>query len=96
LALNGELGEAIAPFLAYSIGLGVPFMLTALAMGSISKGLKRLTRYSYSLKIGSWTAIDRVNIVSLISGGLLIVMGVLIFTNLLTIIAPSTPGIGNL
>jgi cytochrome c-type biogenesis protein len=96
LALNGAQGEAIAPFLAYSIGLGVPFMLTALAMGSISKGLKKLTRYSYSVKIGDWKAIDRVNIVSLISGGLLIVMGVLIFTNLLTLIAPSTPGIGNL
>jgi cytochrome c-type biogenesis protein len=96
LAMNGEQTQAILPFLAYSIGLGVPFMLTALAMGSISKSLKRLTRYSYSLKIGNWTLIDRVNIVSLISGGLLIVMGVLIFTNLLTILAPAVPGIGNL
>jgi cytochrome c-type biogenesis protein len=96
LAMNGEQGQAILPFLAYSIGLGLPFMLTALAMGSISKGLKRLTRYSYTLKVGKWTAIDRVNVVSLISGGLLIVMGMLIFSNLLEVLAPALPGIGNL
>jgi cytochrome c-type biogenesis protein len=96
LAANGEQGQAVLPFLFYSLGLGVPFMLTALAMGRISSFLKRLTRRSYSLRIGSWTAIDRVNIVSLVSGGLLIFMGIFIFTNLLTLLAPNLPGLWNL
>src|SRR4051794_8959333 len=74
LSLNGQQGEAVLPFLAYSIGLGIPFMLTALAMGRISTFLKRLTRRSYSLRFGGWTLIDRVNIVSIVSGLLLIIM----------------------
>ncbi|MEO8285799.1 MAG: cytochrome c biogenesis protein CcdA [Chloroflexota bacterium] len=96
LALNGQQTDAILPFLFYSVGLGVPFMLTALAMGRISTFLKKLTRRSYSLKIGSWTAIGQVNVVSLVSGGLLIIMGVLIFTNWLSILAPPVAGIGDL
>lgn len=96
MAINGNQGAAVLPFLAYSIGLGVPFILTALAMGRISGFLKKLTRRSYSLQLGSWKAIDRVNIVSLISGLLLFVMGVLIFFDLLTILAPPVAGIGGL
>ena len=50
-------------------------------MGRISAFLKKLARKSYSVKIGNWKAIDRVNIVSLVSGGLLVIMGILIFFN---------------
>ena len=97
MSLGGQQGQAVLPFLAYSIGLGVPFMLTALAMGRISSFLKKLTRKSYSVRIGNWKAIDRVNVVSLVSGGLLVIMGLLIFFDLVTLIAPSTvQGIGNL
>jgi cytochrome c-type biogenesis protein len=93
MSLGGRQAEAIVPFLAYSVGLGIPFLLTALAMGRISAALKKLTRRSYTVKIGNWKAIDRVNIVSLVSGGLLVVMGVLIFFDLVTLIAPPLPGI---
>lgn len=96
MSLGGQQGQAILPFLAYSIGLGIPFMLTALAMGRISAFLKKLTRKSYSVRIGNWKAIDRVNIVSLVSGGLLVIMGILIFFNLVTLIAPAVNGLGNL
>ncbi|MEP6776006.1 MAG: cytochrome c biogenesis protein CcdA [Chloroflexota bacterium] len=96
MSLGGQQSEAILPFLAYSIGLGIPFLLTALAMGRISAFLKKLTRKSYSVRIGNWKAIDRVNIVSLVSGGLLVIMGILIFFNLVTLIAPPVNGIGNL
>jgi len=84
------------PFIAYSIGLGLPFIIVALAMGQISTVLKRLTRRGYSLRIGNWKAIDRVNIVSLISGLLLVIMGVFIFTDLVTLLAPPVSGLGNL
>jgi cytochrome c-type biogenesis protein len=90
LSLNGKPIEAFPLFIAYSLGLGIPFLLAALAMGQISTGLKRLTRRGYSLRIGKWTIIDQVNVVSLISGALLVAMGILIFTNSLTILAPST------
>ena len=81
LSVNGQQAEAFLPGLAYSIGLGIPFMLTALAMGSISSVLKRLTRRTYSLQLGSWKVMDQVNIISIISGLLLIVMGLLVATN---------------
>jgi cytochrome c-type biogenesis protein len=88
LALNGNTQDAFVPFVAYSLGLGVPFLITALAMGQISGVLKRLTRRSYTLKLGNWTVIDQVNIVSLVSGVLLILMGLLVFFNLVTLLAP--------
>lgn len=94
MAANGREGQAFLPALAYSLGLGIPFLLTALAMGQISAGLKRLTRHSYSLKIGRFTFIDQVNIISLVSGILLIMMGLLIFTNALTILTTFAPNFG--
>lgn len=88
LALNGNTQDAFVPFVAYSLGLGVPFLITALAMGRISGVLKRLTRRNYTLKAGNWTIIDQVNIVSLVSGVLLIVMGLLVFFNAVAVLAP--------
>lgn len=96
LAINGQSEQAYLPFIAYSIGLGLPFIAVALAMGQISTFLKRMTRRGYSLRIGNWKAIDRVNIVSLISGLLLVIMGVFIFTDLVTLLAPPVGGLGNL
>jgi cytochrome c-type biogenesis protein len=84
----GPLG-AFPLFLAYSLGLGVPFILTALAMGQVSTALKRLTRRTFSLRIGGWQVLDHANVISLVGGGLLILMGLLVFTNTLTILAPA-------
>ena len=89
ISINGDQWGAFPLFLAYSLGLGVPFIITALAMGQISAGLKKLTRHSFSLKVGNWKLIDQVNVISIVSGVLLIFMGVLIFSNWLTILAPA-------
>lgn len=94
LALNGQEGQAFLPALAYSLGLGIPFLLTAMAMGRISSWLKKLTQRSYSLKIGNRTFIDQVNIISLVSGLLLVLMGILIFTNSLVILTTIAPYFG--
>ncbi|MEI6131605.1 MAG: cytochrome c biogenesis protein CcdA [Bacillota bacterium] len=64
------IGKGIALLLIYSAGLAIPFLLTALAIGSFSARLKRFSRY--------------LPIVSIVSGALMIAMGVLVFTNLLT------------
>jgi cytochrome c-type biogenesis protein len=94
LALNNQQAEAFPLFLAYSLGLGIPFLLAGLAMGQISGALKKLTRRTYSLKIGGWTAVDHVNIISIVSGLLLIVVGLLVFTNTMTILNQIAPDFG--
>jgi cytochrome c-type biogenesis protein len=82
MAISDPLSASLY-FLIYGLGLGVPFLVVGMAMGQISKGMKKLTRRSYSLKIGSWTAIDKVNIVSLVSGIILVIMGLLAITDTL-------------
>jgi len=52
---------------AYSLGLAVPFILTAYAIGSFSGYFRRISGH--------------LNTISIISGVLLILMGILIFTN---------------
>jgi cytochrome c-type biogenesis protein len=51
----------------YSLGLAVPFVLTAYAIGSFSEYFRKISKY--------------LNIISIISGVLLIAMGILIFSN---------------
>jgi len=58
----------------YSLGLGIPFLVTGLALGTVSGYLKRLSRYMKA--------------VSIVSGILLIAIGVLIFTDKLTWLNP--------
>ena len=94
LAVNGQESQAFLPALAYSMGLGIPFLLTALALGRVSAGLKRLTRKSFSLKLGNWSVIKSVDLISLLSGILLIIMGVLVFTNSLAILTSLAPNFG--
>jgi cytochrome c-type biogenesis protein len=53
---------------AYSLGLGVPFLATALALGSATRVLRRLNRYYHAIEI--------------VSGLFLITLGVLLFTNM--------------
>lgn len=108
LAKNGAPEQAFIPFVIYSLGFGLPFLLAALALGQISSGLKRLTRRAYSLKFvgaqveagtgeavksGTWTLIREVNIISLISGIVLILMGILVLTNALFYLSTITPPI---
>lgn len=74
LALNeGQPFQAIVLFFVYSMGLGVPFLLTALALDAMTLRLKKLNRY--------------LGVVERISGLLLIVIGILLLTNGLHYIA---------
>ena len=71
--IQGEALEAIFLFFVYSMGLGIPFLLTALALDSAASRIKALSRYL--------TAIQR------ISGLLLIVVGLLLLINGLPMLA---------
>jgi cytochrome c biogenesis protein CcdA/peroxiredoxin len=58
-----------ALFATYSLGLGIPFLLTALLLDSARGGLKRLQRHMHKLE--------------LITGGFLVLIGVLVATGTL-------------
>ncbi|HAN10688.1 MAG TPA: cytochrome c biogenesis protein CcdA [Clostridiales bacterium] len=66
-----EKGTALLFF--YSLGLAIPFLLTALAINNFSKYFARFSRF--------------MPIVSIVSGLLIITMGILVFTNNLTILS---------
>jgi len=67
------IGTGIFLLAMYSLGLAVPFLFTAIAIGSFSKYFRKLSKY--------------LPVISVISGILMIAMGVLVFTNRLTIIS---------
>ncbi|MDD4503614.1 MAG: cytochrome c biogenesis protein CcdA [Clostridiaceae bacterium] len=58
---------------AYSLGLAVPFVLTAYAIGSFSEYFKKISRH--------------LNTISIVSGILLIIMGILVFTNKIAVLS---------
>jgi cytochrome c-type biogenesis protein len=68
LALNeANPGSAIIMFFVYSLGLGLPFLITALALDSIACRLKSLNRY--------------MGVIERVSGLLLIFIGVLLLAD---------------
>jgi cytochrome c-type biogenesis protein len=76
LAVAGSretVGEGIRLLGAYSLGLGIPFLLTSLALDRFFAATARVRRYYHAIEVTS--------------GVLLVVLGVLIFTNQFTIIA---------
>ena len=66
-------GEGVRLLLVYSLGLGVPFFATALAINRFFAALARIRRHYRMIEI--------------VSGALLVVIGFLIFTNKFTLIA---------
>jgi cytochrome c-type biogenesis protein len=66
-------GQGILLLTAYSLGLGIPFLVVGLAFGPLSKSLRKMNRYSGAI--------------SIVSGVLLVLMGTLILTNSLTFLA---------
>jgi cytochrome c-type biogenesis protein len=76
LAIAGTrstVGEGVRLLVAYSLGLGVPFFAAALAINRFFGALARIRRHYHKIE--------------LVSGALLIVVGLLIFTGRFTIIA---------
>jgi cytochrome c-type biogenesis protein len=72
-AAQETVGDGVRLLLAYSLGLGVPFLATALAINRFFVAFGKIRRYYHSIE--------------LVSGGLLVAIGVLIFTNRFTVIA---------
>lgn len=59
-------GKGVLLLVFYSLGLAIPFILTAIAIGRFSKHIKKVSKY--------------LSLISIISGLLLIVMGILVLT----------------
>jgi cytochrome c-type biogenesis protein len=65
---------------AYSLGLGVPFLVAGYALQSASRAIRRLNRHTHA--------------VEMVSGGLMVTMGVLIMFNVLTWVAAYATQLG--
>jgi cytochrome c-type biogenesis protein len=76
LAIAGSqetVGQGVKLLAVYSLGLGVPFLLTALAINHFFTAFARIRRHYHAIEV--------------VSGLLLVAIGVLIFTDQFTIIA---------
>ncbi len=72
-ATQGSVAEGVKLLAVYSLGLGVPFIATSLAINRFLRASARIRRHYHAIE--------------LVSGGLLVAVGLLIFTNRFTIIA---------
>jgi cytochrome c-type biogenesis protein len=70
---SGNLGSGIALLLAYSLGLGVPFLLSALAFNTFLTHFARLNRY--------------LRVINLVSGIFLIIVGLLLVFDYLSLLS---------
>jgi cytochrome c-type biogenesis protein len=64
--------EGVVMLAVYSLGLGVPFILTALAINKFFAATSKIRRYYHAIEVAS--------------GALLVVIGVLLFTDRMTLI----------
>jgi cytochrome c-type biogenesis protein len=67
------IGKGILLLIMYSLGLAVPFFLSALLIGNSTNYIKKLSKF--------------LPVVSVVSGIIMIIMGLLVFTNKLAIIS---------
>ena len=72
-AAQDTIDDGVRLLSAYSLGLGVPFFATALAIDRFFAAFARIRRHYHAIEV--------------VSGALLVAIGVLIFTNRFTIIA---------
>ena len=68
-----SIAKGVLLLVIYSLGLAVPFILTALAIESFTKNIKKFSKY--------------LPFISYISGTLMILIGIMIFTNTLAILS---------
>ena len=76
LAIAGSknsVGEGVGLLAVYSAGLGIPFLVTSLAIDRFFVASKRIRKYYKPIEIAS--------------GALLVVLGILIFTNRFTVLS---------
>ncbi|MBI2835158.1 MAG: sulfite exporter TauE/SafE family protein [Acidobacteria bacterium] len=72
-AAQESIGQGVRLLAVYSLGLGVPFLLTSIAVNQFFAAFARVRRYYHAIEVAS--------------GALLVAIGVLIFTNRFTVIA---------
>jgi cytochrome c-type biogenesis protein len=72
-ATQETIGQGVQLLGVYSAGLGIPFLITGLAINSFFTAFAKIRRYYHAIE--------------LVSGGLLVAIGVLIFTSRFTAIA---------
>jgi len=72
-AAQETIGQGVQLLAVYSAGLGIPFLITALAINSFFTAFARIRRHYHAIE--------------LVSGGLLVAIGLLIFTDRFTTIA---------
>jgi cytochrome c-type biogenesis protein len=72
-AASATVSQGATLLLAYSLGLGVPFLLSALALDRAQTFLKKVNR--------------RARLVEVVSGALLVVMGLLVFGNVMQLMS---------
>lgn len=72
-ATQDSVGEGVKLLAVYSAGLGVPFIATSLAINKFFAASARIRKHYHTIEV--------------VSGVLLVVVGVLIFTNRFTVIA---------
>jgi cytochrome c-type biogenesis protein len=77
---QGTVGQGALLLTAYSLGLGVPFLVTGYALEAATRVIRRLNRH--------------VHAVELVSGGLMITMGLLVMFNVMTWIATWATNMG--
>ncbi len=66
-AMKGSIGQGVVLLCAYSLGLAIPFFITSVAINSFLRLFKKVNKY--------------LNVISIVSGVILIIVGVLLVTN---------------
>ena len=84
LAMQDQTAQAVPLFAAYSFGLGIPFILTALLAGQVTLLLRRVMAMSFDLRMAGRTLLANLNPISIISGALLLLMGGLLMFDRVT------------
>src|SRR6185436_13815724 len=79
-AAQNTIGEGVKLLLAYSLGLAIPFFAAALAINRFFAAFARIRKHYHMIE--------------LTSGALLVIIGILIFTNRFTIIARTLQDLG--
>jgi cytochrome c-type biogenesis protein len=72
-AAQESVGQGVKLLAVYSLGLGIPFIATSLAINQFFAASARIRKHYHAIEV--------------VSGALLVIVGVLIFTNRFTIIA---------
>ncbi len=84
MAFQGQTAAVLPLFIAYSLGLGVPFVVSALLAGQITVLMRKIMMKTFSLRVAGRTVLADLNAISLVSGALMLAMGVLMALNKVT------------